>query len=84
MLHGEAIEVGDVVYLQPVHGPLVASTVIFAAPLFGCTTYTADALVPAPGTTSAQRLRLRFRGRDVHRVQSQRRSPASAARKGTQ
>lgn len=57
------IRLGDVVYLQPKHGPQIASTVIYSAPLFGCTTYTADA-----SCQKGQRIRFRFRLKDIHHV----------------
>lgn len=57
------IRLGDVVYLQPKHGPQIASTVIYGSPIFGCTTYTADA-----SCDKGQRIRFRFRLKDVHHV----------------
>lgn len=57
------IRLGDIVYLQPKNGPKIASTVIYGAPLFGCTTYTADA-----SCQKGQRIRFRFRLKDVHHV----------------
>ncbi|QEI08021.1 hypothetical protein FXN63_20885 [Pigmentiphaga aceris] len=70
-LDHDSIHVGDVVYLQPKDGgPAIRSTVIFDTPLFGCTTYTSDALVrPARGERAAQPVRFRFRMQDVHKVQ---------------
>jgi len=71
-LDHDSIHVGDVVYLQPKDGgPAIRSTVIFDTPLFGCTTYTSDAMVrPACGVRDAQAMRFRFRMQDVHKVQS--------------
>ncbi|MCQ9616806.1 hypothetical protein L1889_08895 [Paenalcaligenes niemegkensis] len=60
------IRLGDTVYLQPLHGPKVAGTIIFSSPIFGCTTYTADATVGDSDTS--QRLRIRFRLKDIHHV----------------
>lgn len=57
------IRLGDVVYLQPKNGPQIASTVIYSSPVFGCTTYTADA-----SCKKGQRIRFRFRLKDVHHV----------------
>ncbi|WP_269901611.1 hypothetical protein [Paenalcaligenes faecalis] len=59
------IRLGDVVYLQPKDGPKIASTVIYSSPVFGCTTYTADA-----ACTKGNRIRFRFRLKDVHHVAS--------------
>lgn len=59
------IRLGDVVYLQPKNGPQIASTVIYGSPVFGCTTYTADA-----SCNKGQRIRFRFRLKDVHHVGS--------------
>lgn len=59
------IRLGDVVYLQPKNGPRIASTVIYSSPVFGCTTYTADA-----SCTKGERIRFRFRLKDVHHVGS--------------
>lgn len=64
------IRIGDVVYVQPLDGPQLASTIIFNSSLFGCTTYTADAFVPARNGVAPQRVRLRFRHQDIHRVLS--------------
>lgn len=60
------IRLGDTVYLQPLHGPKVAGTVIFSSPIFGCTTYTADATIG--DADRQQRLRIRFRLKDIHHV----------------
>lgn len=60
------IRLGDTVYLQPLHGPKVAGTVIFSSPIFGCTTYTADATIG--DSDVQQRLRIRFRLKDIHHV----------------
>jgi hypothetical protein len=62
------IHVGDIVYLQPIDGPAIRSTVIFDTPVGGCITYTGDAINATP-CDGKQRLRIRFRQRDVHRVQ---------------
>lgn len=64
-LNKNDIRLGDVVYLQPKQGPKIASTVIYSSPVFGCTTYTADA-----SCTKGQRLRFRFRQKDIHHVAS--------------
>ena len=64
-LNNTDIRLGDVVYLQPKHGPKIATTVIYSAPLFGCTTYTADA-----SCQKGQRMRFRFRLKDIHHVQA--------------
>lgn len=65
ILNNTDIRLGDVVYLQPKNGPKIASTVIYSSPVFGCTTYTADA-----SCTKGQRIRFRFRLKDVHHVDS--------------
>lgn len=59
------IRLGDVVYLQLKNGPQIASTVIYSSPVFGCTTYTADA-----SCNQGKRIRFRFRLKDVHHVGS--------------
>ena len=59
------IRLGDVVYLKPKNGPKIASTVIYSSPVFGCTTYTADA-----SCNKGQRIRFRFRQKDIHHVSS--------------
>lgn len=59
------IRLGDVVYLQLKNGPQIASTVIYSSPIFGCTTYTADA-----SCNQGNRIRFRFRLKDVHHVGS--------------
>ncbi len=64
-LNNTDIRLGDVVYLQPKNGPQIASTVIYSSPVFGCTTYTADA-----SCNKGQRIRFRFRLKDVHHVGS--------------
>ena len=65
ILNKTDIRLGDVVYLQPKDGPKIASTVIYRTPLFGCTTYTADA-----SCHQGKRIRFRFRLQDVHHVAS--------------
>ncbi|HLS43711.1 MAG TPA: hypothetical protein VK026_10585 [Paenalcaligenes sp.] len=60
------IRLGDTVYLQPKHGPQVVGTIIFSSSIFGSETYTADAIVGDEHLQ--QRLRIRFRHKDIHHV----------------
>jgi len=69
-LDNTPIHVGDIVHLQPEHGPGIAARVIYNAPFNGATTYTTD-LVPC--TTENGRVlkqRFRFRHEHVHRIES--------------
>lgn len=60
------IRIGDTVHLQPKEGPRISGTVIFSSPMYGCNTYTADAIMHEDeGQT---RLRVRFREQDIHHV----------------
>ena len=65
ILNKNDIRLGDVVYLQPKNGPKVASTIIYSSAVYGCTTYTADT-----SGLKGQRLRFRFRHKDIHHVAS--------------
>lgn len=64
------IRIGDTVYLQPKEGPKIAGTVIFSSGLYGCNTYTADAILD--DKQGQIRLRLRFREQDIHHVDARR------------
>ncbi len=63
------IDIGDIVTVRLADGQPIASTVIFNTPFLGITTYTADAELPAANGAGPQRIRLRFRARDIHRVE---------------
>jgi len=64
-LDNTPIHVGDVVHLQPAHGPAVRAKVIYNAPIDGTTTYTTE-LVPCGASTVR---RFRFRHEHVHRIE---------------
>lgn len=62
------IHVGDVVHLQPAHGPAIRATVIYNAPINGTVTYTTD--VVRRGKSDQRGMRIRFRHEHVHHIES--------------
>ncbi|MFC4277496.1 hypothetical protein [Achromobacter aloeverae] len=69
-LDNTPIHVGDIVHLQPEHGPRIAARVIYNTPFNGATTYTTD-LVPCMAENGRiLKQRFRFRHEHVHRIES--------------
>lgn len=64
------INVGDRVTLKLADGASITTTVNVAIALFGCTTYTGEAMIrQARGRAHSTPARVRFRWQDVHHVE---------------